>query len=68
MNQMGLSPSAVCECGTISQTARHMTSKWPYHQCNGNVGVATAARNWFRDMQFNCKGNDLDIAVLSYKW
>ena len=39
MNQMGLSPSALCECGAANQTAHHMASECPLHVCNGNLVV-----------------------------
>ena len=39
MNQMGLSPSASCDCGAANQTAHHMASKCPLHRCNGDLVV-----------------------------
>ena len=50
MNQMGLSPSASCDCGAANQTAHHMASKCPLHRCNGDLVVPpdTAARNRLR--------------------
>ena len=50
MNQMGLSPSASCECGATDQTAQH--SECPLHRCKGDLVVLdTAARNWLHDLQ-----------------
>ena len=51
MNQMGPSPSALCECGAANQTAQHITSECPLHSCNGDLVVLdTAARNWLHDL------------------
>ena len=52
MNQMGLSPSASCECGATDQTAQHIASECPLHRCKGDLVVLdTAARNWLHDLQ-----------------
>ena len=51
-NQMGLSPSASCQCGAANQTEQHIASECPLHSCNDDLVVLdTAARNWLRDMQ-----------------
>ena len=52
MNQMGLSPSASCECGVTDQTAQHIASECPLHRCKGDfVVLDTVARNWLHDLQ-----------------
>ena len=52
MNQMGLSPSASCECGATDQTAQHIASECPLHRCKEDLVVLdTAARNWLHDLQ-----------------
>ena len=52
MNQMGLSPSASCECGATDQTAQHIASECRLHRCKGDLVVLdTAARNWLHDLQ-----------------
>ena len=49
MNQMGLSPSASCECGATDQ---HIASECPLHRCKGDLVVLdTAARKWLHDLQ-----------------
>ena len=54
MNQMGLSPSASCECGATDQTAQHIASECPLHRCKGDLVVLdTAARNWLHDLQYD---------------
>ena len=52
-NQMGLSPSASCECGATDQTAQHIaSSECSLHRCKGDMVVLdTAALNWLHDLQ-----------------
>ena len=58
MNQMGLSPSASCECGAASHAAQHIASECPLHSCNGDLVVLdTAARNWLRELQCERKSS-----------
>ena len=40
MNQMGLSPSASCECGATDQTGQHIASECPLHRCKEDLVVS----------------------------
>ena len=61
MNQMGLSPSASCECGATDQPAQHIASECPLHRCKGDMAVLdTAARNWLHDLQCDVQEQSFD--------
>ena len=58
-NQMGLSPSASCECGAAtSQTAHHTVTRCPLHSCDGHLVVIDAAgRRWLRNLRCDIQDN-----------
>ena len=52
MNQMGLSPSASCDCGATDETAQHIASECPLRRCKGDLVVLDlTARNWLHGLQ-----------------